>query len=59
LEPNIYFWRDKTGREIDCIVEKANRLIALEIKTGKTAVEDFFSNLFYWKKLSRAERNDL
>lgn len=21
LEPNLFFWRDKTGHEIDCIIE--------------------------------------
>ena len=27
LEPNIYFWRDNKGLEIDCIIEKSELLI--------------------------------
>lgn len=51
-QSNLYFWRDKHGKEIDCIVEKANNLLAVEIKAGKTYRSDFFKNLTYWKKLS-------
>jgi predicted AAA+ superfamily ATPase len=47
-----YFWRDKIGHEVDCIIEKANALIPLEIKSGKTASRDFFKDLDYWRKLS-------
>ena len=52
-DSNIYFWRDKTGHEIDCIIEKVGRLIPLEIKSGKTLTKDQFKNLIYWNKLSK------
>ena len=32
LEPNGYFWRDKTGREVDYLIDTGSRLIPLEIK---------------------------
>jgi uncharacterized protein len=51
-EVNLYFWRDKTGHEIDLVVEEASRLFPIEIKAGKTLHSEFFKNLHYWMKLS-------
>jgi len=51
-EPDTYFWRDKLGNEIDCVIENANELIKVEIKSGKTINEDFFAGLRYWSKVS-------
>lgn len=47
-----FFWRDKTGREVDCILEKPDGLIPVEIKSGATIAEDYFENLHYWNKLN-------
>lgn len=52
LEPNCYFWRDKLGKEIDCIIEKADKVIPIEIKSGNTISEDYFKGLKYYNKLS-------
>ena len=51
LEANCYYWRDKTGNEIDCIIEIADTLIQIEVKSGKTITDNFFNGLRYWKKL--------
>jgi len=48
----FYFWRDKLGNEIDCVIEKFNDLILIEIKSGKTIANDFFKGLRYWDKIS-------
>lgn len=50
--PNLYFWRDKTGHEIDCIIEEADQLIPIEIKAAKTIVNDFFNGIDYWKQFT-------
>lgn len=50
--PNLYFWRDKTGHEIDCIIEEAQQVIPIEIKVAKTIVNDFFSGIEYWKQFT-------
>lgn len=50
-QPSLYFWRDKQGHEIDCIIEQGVDLIPIEIKSGKTITTDFFSNLNYWNTL--------
>ncbi len=54
--PKFYFWRDKTGREIDLIIEKQQAAYPCEIKSGKTIQKDFFKNLLYWNKLSGSEK---
>ena len=56
--PAIWFWRDNTGVEIDCLVEKGTKLIALEIKSGKTFNEDMTSGLKHWQKISRSSAKE-
>lgn len=51
-QPSLYFWRDKTGHEIDCIIDEARYPVPVEIKAGKTVARDFFKELAYWKKTS-------
>ncbi len=55
----LFYWRDKTGREIDLIVEKSNESIPVEIKSGKTLQKSFFKNLIYWQKLSGSKKSVL
>jgi uncharacterized protein len=50
-EPRCYFWRDKTGHEIDCLIESID-LMAIEIKAGSTISDHFFSNLDFFNKIS-------
>ncbi|HIJ40849.1 MAG TPA: ATP-binding protein [Deltaproteobacteria bacterium] len=52
FKDNIYFWRDNSGHEIDCIVDQGDRLVPLEIKSGKTVSEDFFKGLRFWSRIS-------
>lgn len=50
-QSRLYFWRDKTGHEIDVIYDKGKCLVPLEIKSGATFQDDFLKNLNYWSKL--------
>jgi len=59
LKDNLYFWRDNSGHEIDCIVDHGDRLMALEIKSGKTVSEDFFKGLRFWSRISGAESKEM
>ena len=52
LPVNLFYWRDKTGHEIDVIVDEAEKLIPIEIKSGQTIQAEFFKNLTYWTNLS-------
>lgn len=49
-QPNLYFWRDKTGNELDCVIDTAQYPIPIEIKSGQTVTTDFFQGLDYWRK---------
>jgi predicted AAA+ superfamily ATPase len=53
LRLNLYFWRDKSGHEIDCILEQGSTLIPIEIKSGATLNSDFFTNLTKWNHLAK------
>jgi hypothetical protein len=55
---NLYFWRDNTGNEVDCIIEHGDRLLALEIKSGLTITSDSLKGLRYWLKISKAKGPD-
>jgi len=50
--PNLYFWRDSNGVEVDILIEQAGRIIPVEIKSGKTVARDFFSALGKWVSLA-------
>ena len=56
--PNINFWRDKLGHEIDILLTKGNSFILVEIKSGKTLNQDYFKNIKYWNKISETESNN-
>ncbi len=58
LRSNLYFWRDKTGHEIDCIVESGGNLTPIEVKSGKTINSEMFKNIEYWKKISKSTNQD-
>lgn len=55
LEPHLYFWKEKNKHEIDCIIETADRLISVEIKSGQTINDDFFKGLMYWQSLTHSK----
>ena len=50
--PRLFFWRDRTGHEIDLLIEEANNLFAVEIKSGQTVSSDMLSGLRWWCNLS-------
>ena len=48
LASNMYFWRDHRGMEVDLIIEHADGLIPVEIKSSRTWSQEFFTNLEKW-----------
>ncbi len=52
--PNLYFWRDNHGNEVDCILEKGTHLFPIEIKAGRTVVDDYFVGLEHFKALAQS-----
>ena len=59
LPVNLYYWRDKTGHEVDIIIDNGEMLVPLEIKAAKTISNDFFKNLLYWNGLSGMKKGYL
>jgi predicted AAA+ superfamily ATPase len=48
LPPNVYFWRDKLGNEIDCLLEEGAGLFPIEIKSSATIRSEMFDGLVKW-----------
>lgn len=57
-EPNLYFWRDHRGLEIDCIIDNGQKLTPIEIKSGKTINTSFWDNLHKWSDLANSKYSD-
>ena len=49
---NLYFWRDRTGNELDIIIDEGTSLVPVEIKSSQSIRKDFFKNMEFWKKLT-------
>lgn len=56
--PGCYFWRDKSGNEVDLLVDDKGKLTAIEIKSGTTIRDDFFKNLIRFQKFSGISQED-
>lgn len=52
LQDNLYFWRDKTGNEVDVILDNTGKFTAIELKSGETISRDFFKGLDYFSTLN-------
>ncbi len=50
-EPNIYFYRENSGREVDIIQDTPQGLNIFEVKAGATFQTDFTKNLKYLQNL--------
>lgn len=51
-EPDLYFWRDSVGHEIDLLLDHGGEVVPIEIKSGETLAEDAFAGLRYWLDLA-------
>jgi hypothetical protein len=51
-EPNLYFWRDRSGHEVDILVDQGINAIPIEIKSGQTIAADFFHPLERWQDIA-------
>lgn len=58
-EPAIFFWRDSNGNEVDLLIEQADKLRAVEIKSSATIHESFFDGLKHFQSISGISNSDL
>ena len=49
-EAPIYYWRDRTGHEVDLLIDDAGSLYPVEIKSGQTVAKDMLKGLLWWSK---------
>ena len=47
---SMFFWRDRTGNEIDLVLDHGERVCAVEIKSGQTVAVDAFKGLLKWRQ---------
>ena len=57
--PDLRFWRDSQGNEIDLLEYESDSVKAYEIKSGATFSPDFFKGLTKWAQLSGATPEQL
>ncbi len=55
IPPHLYFWRDHSGYEIDCIVDIDNQRIPIEIKASSTYTINFLTYLTKWNEFSNTD----
>ncbi|MFO7730081.1 MAG: ATP-binding protein [Spirochaetia bacterium] len=48
MKPPLYFWRDRTGHEIDLLLDEGGKLFPVEIKSGQTVSPNMFNSLSWW-----------
>jgi predicted AAA+ superfamily ATPase len=45
---NLFFWRDNVGLEVDLLIEEADGLHPVEIKSAATITDDLLKGLHKW-----------
>ena len=58
-DSRLFYWRDKTGREIDILIDKGSSVFPVEIKSGKTFQSNFLKSIRYWMKLTGEQKGHL
>ena len=51
--PDLFFWRDSNGNEVDVIAEHQGKLMPLEVKSGKTLTKESTTGLQKWLSLTK------
>lgn len=52
LRSNLFYWRDRTGNEIDLLLDQSDAIVPVEIKSSTTFHLDFLKGIRYWQKLN-------
>ena len=57
LDPQLYYFRDAHGHEVDLVFQAGHKLVPIEIKASQTFNRDFLKNLDFFQSLVK-ERSD-
>lgn len=52
LDPQLYYFRDAQGHEVDFIFQSGRELVPIEVKSSKTFNKEFLKNLYFFKNLA-------
>lgn len=52
LDPNLFFYRDNNGNEVDLIYKRSRELVPIEIKSAKTWNRNLCKGIDYFRKIS-------
>jgi predicted AAA+ superfamily ATPase len=58
LRPEMYFYRDTHGNEVDLVVRRGGRLVPVEIKSASTFTGEFLSGLGRFRAVVGEQRSD-
>lgn len=58
LPPDLHFWRDSTGHEVDVLIDRPEGLQPVEIKSGTTWASDWPDGLRKWQHIAQALAED-
>lgn len=51
LDPQLYFFRDSHGHEVDVVYHSGSRLVPIEIKSSQTFSKEFLKNITFFQKM--------
>lgn len=54
-KPNIYYWRTKTGEEVDLLIERNMKRYGMEMKSASTIYPGHLTPLLKWRDLSASD----
>jgi len=54
LEPDLFFFRDSHGHEVDLLISEGSSFIPVEIKSAETFSDNFLKGINYFRKVSGA-----
>jgi len=57
LDPTLHYWRDKTGTEIDLLIDAGQTITPVEFKAGQTVAGDWSVNLRRYLALGAAHES--
>jgi uncharacterized protein len=52
LGSNLFFWRDRSGHEVDVLIEQGTSVVPVEMKSGQTMQLDFLRGFDAWRDIS-------
>lgn len=59
LAPELYYWRDSNGREVDLLIDRGSDQLPLEAKAGATIAPDWFDTIAKFIDWSKAPHGGL